>query len=429
MMKKSIDEINCLNFGKDQIEIPKTNKNFKFLTSSNNNLRKLSRAQLLEKIGFNNNSTNLCDLIESKRKILFVVPDSTRYVGVEKITAIIDEQIGLLNVDRKNISFIIGGGIHRLPSKKDVEFIFGKEIINKYKIHFHDANDSRNLSEIGITKRGTVVKVNSDLTKADCVIQIGGIAFHYIAGFSGGRKGILPGCGAESSIQQNHKLAFDKKTLTKSIGIASGNLQGNPVHEDMVEAVGFLDPKFSINTILNEKNEIVDIYAGNWYESHIDGCEDYLVNNTVLADEKLDMVIVSAGGFPKDINLIQSHKAMEHASILLKEGGTMIVVAKCEQGLGRDDFLDWFPSGGAKATAEKLLENYKVYGQTAWGIRWKTEKFRILLVSDLEDEVVKKMDMKPFKNLEDAIKYADKVKDAYVFPKALNLLPKIRMNE
>ena len=259
--------------------------------------------------------------------------------------------------------------------------------------------------------------MNRRLIEADHVIVIGAISLHYIAGFSGGRKAILPGCAAERSIQANHLLSFDLETLEKRAGIASGCLDGNPVHEDMLEAVGMLNPSFLINTVVDTHNEIVAVYAGHWRDAHHRGCDEYLASHTVMVDERRPLVIVSASGAPRDINLIQSHKAMEHASQVLAEGGTMIALAECAQGLGRDDFLRWFTPGGARATALMLMNDYKINGQTAWGLRRKTERFRLLLVSALDADVVRHMGLEPHATLESALSVVQP-QPGYIIPAA-----------
>jgi nickel-dependent lactate racemase len=142
--------------------------------------------------------------------------------------------------------------------------------------------------------------------------------------------------------------------------------------------------------------------------------------------DRRPLVIVSAGGHPRDLNLIQSHKAMEHASHLLTEGGTMVVLAECSQGLGRDDFLDWFVPGGSRATAVKLMENYKVNGQTAWGLRRKAERFRLLLVSKLEDEVVRHMGLEPHHSLASALAAAGAEVPGFIMPSGLSTLPQMQ---
>lgn len=384
----------------------------------------LTEAELSALISAPIGSPPLEEIVGRNDRVVVVVPDATRAAGVNRVVAQLFSRLLERGVARDRISFLVGGGIHRPPFPEEIEMLLGKEIAHQVAVHAHLADDPAQSVTLGVTSRGTPVSLNRRLVETDHVVLVGGITFHYFAGFSGGRKAVLPGCAAEPSIQRNHKLAFDEQTMDKRAGVASGLLEGNAVHEDMVEAVRMLNPSFMVNTVLNSDNEIVSISAGHWYEAHLRGCAAYAAAHTAPVRAKRSLVIVSVGGWPRDMNLIQSHKAMEHASGALTEGGTMIALAECPQGLGRDDFLDWFVPGGAHATALKLMENYKVNGQTAWGLRRKAERFRLLLVSNLDAEVVRHMGLEAHTTLESALA-ASPLEPAYVLPNGLTTLPQL----
>ncbi len=373
------------------------------------------------------NSKRLEEIVKPDESVVIVVPDATRVAGVNRIAPLLVERLNRHGLSDRQISFLIGGGIHRAPTAEEIYAILGSSVPDRIAVHPHDANDAASHASIGTTMRGTSVILNRRLIEADRVIVVGAISLHYIAGFSGGRKAILPGCAAERSIQANHLLSFDLEKLEKRSGIASGSLDGNPVHEDMLEAVGMLNPSFLVNTVLDANNEIVAVYAGHWRDAHLRGCEEYLASHTVAVDERRPLVIVSASGAPRDINLIQSHKAMEHASQVLAEGGTMIALAECAQGLGRDDFLRWFAPGGARATALMLMDDYKINGQTAWGLRRKTERFRLLLVSALDADVVRHMGLEPHATLESALSVVQP-QPGYIMPNGLTTLTSVTAN-
>jgi nickel-dependent lactate racemase len=368
------------------------------------------------------NSPRLEEIIEPHERVVVVVPDATRAACVNRVAPLLVERLNRHGLSDGQISFLIGGGIHRAPTREEIRSILGPDLPGRIEVHPHDANDSASHASLGTTKRGTPVVLNRRLVEADHTVVVGAISFHYIAGFSGGRKAILPGCAAERSIQANHLLSFDLETLEKRPGIASGCLDGNPVHEDMLEAVGMLNPSFLVNTVLDAHHEIAAVYAGHWRDAHRRGCDEYLASHAVTVSERRPLVIVSVGGAPHDINLIQSHKAMEHASQVLEEGGTMIALAECAQGLGRDDFLRWFAPGGSRATAAMLADDYKINGQTAWGLRRKTERFRLLLVSALDADLVRRMGLEPHATLESALSVVPS-QPGYIIPGGLTLLP------
>jgi nickel-dependent lactate racemase len=194
------------------------------------------------------------------------------------------------------------------------------------------------------------------------------------------------------------------------------------VNEDLEEASRLFGPTFLVNTVLGGANRIVALYAGDWHAAHRRGCAEYLETHSVVAAERRPLVIVSCGGAPRDINMIQSHKALEHARVVLEDGGDLVLLAQCADGLGRPDFLDWFVPGGAQATARKLVADYKVNGQTAWGIRWKSERYRVRLVSALDPGVVRRMGMIPQVSLEEALAAAPEGR-GYIIPYGLATLP------
>ena len=414
----------ALDYGHGQIPFRFDPGQFAVLTAHDGEARGLSDAEIQAILDVPLGTPPLEEIVKPDDSVVIVVPDATRSAGVQHIAPLLVGRLNARGLADTQISVLIGGGIHRAPTPAEVRAILGDSLPNKIAVHPHDASDIRTHAMLGTTSRGTPVELNRRLVEADHVIVVGAISFHYIAGFSGGRKAILPGCAAERSIQANHLLSFDRETLEKRAGIVSGCLEGNVVHQDMQEAVGILDPSFLVNTVLNSKNEIAAVYAGHWREAHRRGCEEYKASHALTVNERRHLVIVSAGGTPKDVNLIQSHKAMEHAAALLEEGGTMIALAECAGGLGRDDFLRWFVPGGSDATARMLVEDYKINGQTAWGLRRKAERFRLLLVSTLEPETVRRMGIEPHPTLDSALA-ATTLKSGYILPRGLTTLPEI----
>jgi lactate racemase len=361
-------------------------------------------------------------IIQPSEQVIIVVPDITRSAGAHRTAPLIVARLNRHGLADEKISVLVGGGTHRAPTQTETRSILGPDLPRQIAVYAHDANDAASHVEMGVTSRGTPVLLNRRLVESDHVVVLGAISYHYIAGFSGGRKGILPGCGAESSIKSSHLLSFDLDTLEKRPSIVSGRLDGNPVHEDMTEACAMLNPSFLVNTVIGADGEVVAVYAGHWCEAHRQGCDEYGEAHSAPTSERRPLVIVSAGGAPRDINLIQSHKAMEHASVVLEDGGTMIAVAECVDGLGRDDFLSWFAPGGSRATAQMLVEDYHIYGQTAWGLRRKAERFRLMLVSSLDPGIVRHMGLESQPTLEAALEEVS-TEPGYIIPNGLTTLP------
>jgi len=426
MVKPSFEQIVNLGYGAQQVPFRYDPQQFRVLARHDHTPAPLTDAGLHAALDAPINSPRLEEVVKPHERVVIIVPDATRVACVNRIAPLLVERLNKHGLSDSQLSFLIGGGIHRAPTAAEIHGILGPALPDRIEVHPHDANDAASHAALGTTARGTPVVFNRRLVEADRVIVVGAISLHYIAGFSGGRKAVLPGCAAERSIQANHLLSFDLETLEKRPGIASGCLDGNPVHEDMLEAVGMLNPSFLVNTVLDGNNEIVAVYAGHWRDAHRRGCDEYFASHTVEVDERRPLVIVSAGGAPRDVNLIQSHKAMEHASTVLAEGGTMIALAECAQGLGRDDFLRWFAPGGARATALMLAEDYKINGQTAWGLRRKAERFRLMLVSALDADVVRQMGLEPHATLESALSVVQSA-SGYIIPGGLTTLPSVQV--
>lgn len=367
-------------------------------------------------------STTLEEIIAPSSRVVIVVPDATRVAGAELIAPLLLKRLNRHGLKDEQISILIGGGIHRRATDAEIKAIVGVEVATRLQVNCHQANDLHSLVYLGTTSRGTPVELNRQLVDTDHVIVIGAIGFHYLAGFSGGRKAILPGCAAERSIRANHLLSFDLNSLTKKPGVLSAHLAGNAVHEDMVEAVEMLNPSFLINTVINSADKIATAYAGHWREAHQKGCQEYKASHAITVPERRPLVIVSCGGSPRDINLIQSHKAMEHVAGVLEDGGTMVVLAECAEGLGRPDFMDWVVPGGSRGTALKLVDNYVINGQSVWGLRVKSERFRILLVSSLDADIVKKIGLEPHRSLESALAEI-RPEAGYIVPGGTTTLP------
>jgi nickel-dependent lactate racemase len=176
--------------------------------------------------------------------------------------------------------------------------------------------------------------------------------------------------------------------------VGTGLLDGNAVHEAFVEAASKTKIAFAVNTIVNDDGDVADLFCGDWIKSHQAACDAFSDQHSISISKKRDLVIVSCGGFPYDINMIQAHKSLNAASHACSEGGTIVLLAECRDGLGRDDFLNWFDAADGRDLALKLCEKYQVNGQTAWNLLRKAERYRIEAISSLKGDVLEKMRVK-----------------------------------
>jgi nickel-dependent lactate racemase len=254
------------------------------------------------------------------------------------------------------------------------------------------------------------------------------VPFHYFAGFGGGRKSLLPGVSSRSSCMASHfSLLNAGEGSGKNPKAVAGNLEGNPVHEAMLEACAMRPPDFILNTILTPEKKILAAFAGDWLEAHLAGCRFYADAFSHPITEKADLVVVSCGGYPKDINLIQAHKSMEYGSRALKPGGVMILLAECRDGYGNATFFNWFGYASCGELESALRKHYEINGQTAWSVKEKAGRFRIVLVSQLPPAEVETMGMIPARTPQQALELAlpllPEAYTAYLIPQGGTVLP------
>lgn len=173
---------------------------------------------------------------------------------------------------------------------------------------------------------------------------------------------------------------------------------------------------FCISTIVNDSGEVTDLYCGDLIESHRAACEAFADRNTVRIPEKRELVIASCGGRPHDLNMIQAHKTLDVASRACTEGGTIVLVAECADGLGRDDFLEWFDVADSSQLARRLCEDYQVNGQTAWSLLRKAERCDVRLVSAIPAEAAEKMKLTLMQSLARAVSKTKNEGRGYILP-------------
>jgi nickel-dependent lactate racemase len=371
-------------------------------------------------------SPPLEEIVSPGQSVLLVVSDATRATASAQIINLLVRRLIQNGIAPGDIAIVFATGIHRPVTPNEKIELLTPFIVQRVKTLDHDACDPRAHIRLGTTARGTPIEVNRVLKDYAHVIITGAIGFHYFAGFTGGRKSICPGLASAQTIEATHMLALDFERGGRRAGVGAGLLEGNAVHEECERIAEMIRPSFSINAVVDERGRAVSIYAGHWRAAHARGCGEYLKNHSIKIDLKRDVVIASCGGSPWDINLIQAHKALEMAAHACREGGTIILLAECGDGLGRADFLKWFEEQDSQALETRLHENYKVNGQTAWSLLTKAERYRIQLISTLADEDVRRMRMTPARTLTDALANIDARVEGYVLPRGAALLPVMR---
>ncbi len=342
------------------------------------------------------------------KDVLLIVSDVTRYTGAEQILPILRRRF-LGHAARARVLFALGN--HRKQTGSERRGLVSDGVFEAIQCIDHDCFDEKGLASIGTTPTGLSVKVNSLLLEADLAIVTGAVSFHYLAGFGGGRKCIIPGVAGYQTILDTHKRVFNRTKPGKHERAQTGVLEGNPMHEAIMEGIALVDrPLFLINTVFDDNKGLLNIFSGDMRRSHEAGCAWYNDHFSTTVAEKADVVVVSVGGYPKDIDFIQTHKALEHAKHAAKEGATIILLGQCADGIGNPYFMPWFDYPSIEAMENPVRESDKVYAQTAYSTRIKAERFNIVLVSDLGEKEVRKMGMTPKRTLSDALSTLDRGK-------------------
>ena len=341
---------------------------------------------LLSALKAPHHSRPLDEMLPSDGTISVLISDMTRGGAVKPVLSTILRFLEERGAGPERTNVFIATGTHQGLLRSELKLHLGEEIMSRWKVHQHDADNNDALIDLGTTPAGTRCRINERVAGSGLVITIGTISFHYFAGFGGARKLILPGVAGRDSILSNHKLSLSKGSPDKlADGCLPGNLEGNPVHEDMLAAAKLLEaPVFAVNVIPGRDDGISFINAGELEFSHIEACERYRELFTIDLERKYGAVIVSAGGSSKDVNLLQAHKALRHASTALEEGGLMLSALACVGGVGSDS-LDKLFEKGRNGVPVRVKKGYKLNTQTAVSIYELTGRFSIYLRSMMED--------------------------------------------
>ncbi len=346
-------------------------------------------------------SKKLSEIAKGKKTACVVVSDYTRGTPYKRpnfnlLLPIIDE-LHAGGIKDADIKFLVGTGAHRAHTDKENIDNFGEEIVKKYEVISHDC-DKNNVS-LGKLSTGNELLLDRVWVESDVRVMTGLITTHYFGGFSGGRKGILPGITARETIRKNHAMI-----VRPEVDIAK--TKGNPISDEMDEAARKAGVDFLLNVVINDKKDIVKIVAGDLEEAYEEGwkaCRDLYL---VPFKERADVAFACAGGYPKDVSLYQSQKTINNAKLVLKEGGTIVLISECREGIGSDTFAQWLLEA---SSLDELLNTdptkIVVGGHTAVGNAKVLKKFDILVVSSIQKEELEKRFYKYAEGIDQAIEW------------------------
>jgi len=409
-----------LRYGKSSIdlEIPKENLLgvVKPIQQSIKPISELLKESVMDPIG----APNLHNLLRKNKPtdIVIIVSDITRSISnySEMLKFLVSEIVDA-GIDERNIEFMIALGTHKKHTPEENKILYG-DLISDFKFSFHDCYT--NYVSLGKTSTNLEVQVNKRVRDADLVIVTGRINFHYLAGFSGGRKAILPGISSYATIKGNHsKLKRD--------GVIFGNLHGNIIAQEMDEASRLFGVDYLLNVIETTDNDTDRIFWGHPEFAFLEGIKCFISKRSAQIFEKADCAIISAGGYPKDRTFYLSHKSLNSAVRAVKKGGTIVLIAQCSEGVGDDKFQQYMQEYSLDELIDYPEERIEIGGHRAFQTAKILKDYKIYVLSDLESEILTQMHFSHIKNINECISqikkiYGKKFK-AYVLPNGKSMLP------
>jgi len=351
-------------------------------------------------------SPKLDKIVAPGATVAIVVDDVTRPAPTKLMLQPLLEELKTAGVKEEDITIIFGCGTHRAVTPEEAVELLGEEIAEKFRVISHDCRAEDNV-RVGKTKYGTEVYLNRFFAEADIKILTGDIGLHYYAGFGGGRKSVLPGVSSLETIRHNHAMLLHPKART-------GNLDGNPVHEDMTEAARLAKVDFILNVVQNKKGEIVKAFAGDLEQAFYEGVKLVEEMYKIPIRQKADIVIVSPGGAPADITLFQAYKAVDNALEAVKRGGVIVLAAECPEGHGNQVFYEWMVKFKRLKDVERQIKrNFVLGGHKAYYLLKALQKVRIILVSCMPNYYVQNVfRLEPARAINDALNEAFRIAGA-----------------
>jgi len=379
---------------------------------------------LAEPIG----SKRLGELLKPGNKIAIVVDDHTRSTPTHLIVPPILEELSMVGIPDSDITIVFGTGTHRPPKPEEQKAILGEDVLRRIRIISHNYR-AKDLVYLGRTKSHlNKVYVDKVFAEADFRILTNSIELHYFAGYGGGRKSVLPAVAGEETIQHNHAMLLHPKAKT-------GVLEGNPIHEDMVEAAKLAKADFIVNAVTNSKNEVVKAVAGDLDQAFYEGVKLVDEMYKVLIERRADIVVVSSGGHPHDIDLYQAQKGVENALDAVKRGGVIIWAAECPDGHGNEVFYEWMTKfKDPKEMEAEIKHRFRLGAHKAYYLARALQRVQIILVSTLPDYyAVGTFRLRTARALNDALRDAFDIvgRDArvWVMPHGNITLPVVQTSE
>lgn len=333
-------------------------------------------------------------VVRPGEKIAIVTSDITRPCPTWLILPPLLDRLYGAGVRKEDITLVFALGSHRHHTPEEMRRLAGSRAYEEITCVDSDPTDCIHM---GFTHRGTPVDITRVVAEADRRICLGNIEYHYFAGYSGGAKAIMPGVSTRSAIQANHTMMVRPEAH-------AGKLEGNPIREDIEEAAAICGVDYIVNVVLDEHKNIIFAVAGDVTRAHRAGCRflDKLYRKEI--EKKADIVLVSQGGAPKDLNLYQTQKALDNAKHAVRPGGIIILIGSCKEGLGERTFRDWiYAAACPKDLTDRVRRDFQLGGHKAAAIAMVLENAEVYLVSEMPEELTRKCFLTPFSTAQAAL--------------------------
>lgn len=352
-------------------------------------------------------SQSLGELARGKETITIIASDHTRPVPSKLIMPAMLREIRSTNPNAR-VTILIATGCHRGTTKEELIQKFGPEIVANEEIYIHDCDEREKLINIGTLPSGGECEINSIAYEADLLIAEGFIEPHFFAGFSGGRKSVLPGVAGRATVLANHCSEFIAHSNSRT-----GVLENNPIHGDMLWAAKKADLAYIVNVVLNEDKKVIYACAGDPEAAHRKGTE-FLSNLCGVKPMEADIAISTNGGYPLDQNVYQAVKGMTAAEATVKKDGVIIMLAASLDGIGGDHFYHQLAD---EPDIHKTMDLFLQRGRgNTVPDQWQTQIFlrvlmhaKVIYISEMDDEIIKNMHMIPAHSIEEAIAKAKEI--------------------
>lgn len=364
-------------------------------------------------------SPPLSGIVRPGEKIAVVTSDITRPMPTAMVMPALLDALYEAGVDKKDITLVFALGSHRKHTEEEKRKLAGERAYAEIACVDGDAADC---VHVGVTGRGTPVDIVRVVAEADRRICLGNIEYHYFAGYSGGAKAIMPGVSTREAIQANHRFMVCEEAC-------AGRIEGNPLRADIEEAAAMVGVDFILNVVLDEHKKIIKAVAGDVTAAHRAGCAFLDAFYGKEIPQRADIVVVSQGGAPKDLNLYQTQKALDNAKHAVKKGGIVVLAGSCREGLGEHVFEEWMTkSPSPQAMIERIGRDFQLGGHKAAAIAMVLANADIYLVSEMEASFVESLFLKPFADLQQAVDSAfaklGKQAKAIIMPYGGSTLPR-----